>query len=299
MAQIIRAYSASPEFNKLAEGVRADRRRYLARIEERLGWMAAEDLNAKRATGEFYALRDEWQHKPPTADAMMATLATMLAWAERRDMVDLNRAARIERLADPADRADMIWTEEDQARFLDGCRDDLIAPFKIALWTGIRLGDLTRLTWDNYDGQWLVFRPSKTAKRLPRLRVHIPVFLYPPLAELLGGLERVKGGPILQTRRLRAWTPRSLQAAEQRRRDEAGIDLHWHDLRGTCITRLAEAGCTDAEVASISGHRLGGGSMLGDYTARTRQLAAGAYRKLWTHETGAHNVVSMSIGNRR
>lgn len=33
-------------------------------------------------------------------------------------------------------------------------------------------------------------------------------------------------------------------------------DLHFHDLRGTAITMLAEAGCDAPEIASINGHFL-------------------------------------------
>jgi integrase len=34
-------------------------------------------------------------------------------------------------------------------------------------------------------------------------------------------------------------------------RDE---DLHFHDLRGTAVTRLALSGCTVPEIAAITGH---------------------------------------------
>jgi integrase len=33
-------------------------------------------------------------------------------------------------------------------------------------------------------------------------------------------------------------------------------DLHFHDLRGTAITRLALAGCTVPEIASVTGHSI-------------------------------------------
>jgi integrase len=31
-------------------------------------------------------------------------------------------------------------------------------------------------------------------------------------------------------------------------------DLHFHDLRGTAVTRLALSGCTTAQIAAITGH---------------------------------------------
>jgi integrase len=50
-------------------------------------------------------------------------------------------------------------------------------------------------------------------------------------------------------------------------------DLHFHDLRGTAITVLAENGATNAEIASISGHSLSFVNLiLEKYVARTRAL---------------------------
>jgi hypothetical protein len=34
------------------------------------------------------------------------------------------------------------------------------------------------------------------------------------------------------------------------------VELHFHDIRGTTITMLAEAGCTLPEIVSITGHTL-------------------------------------------
>ncbi len=55
----------------------------------------------------------------------------------------------------------------------------------------------------------------------------------------------------------------------------AGInDLHFHDLRGTAITMLAEAGCSTPQIAAITGHSLKTvTTILDKYLARTRTLA--------------------------
>jgi integrase len=34
------------------------------------------------------------------------------------------------------------------------------------------------------------------------------------------------------------------------------VNLHFHGLRGTAVTMLAEAGCTSQEIAAITGHGL-------------------------------------------
>jgi len=55
----------------------------------------------------------------------------------------------------------------------------------------------------------------------------------------------------------------------------AGIaDLHFHDIRGTTVTMLAEAGFTVPEIASITGHTLRSAQeILQKYLARTSKLA--------------------------
>lgn len=64
---------------------------------------------------------------------------------------------------------------------------------------------------------------------------------------------------------------------------DAGIEggLHFHDLRGTTVTLLAEAGCTVPEIASITGHSLRTAQAILDrYLARTDQLRSQAVGRL-------------------
>ena len=52
------------------------------------------------------------------------------------------------------------------------------------------------------------------------------------------------------------------------------VDLHFHDLRGTAVTLLSEAGCTPQQVATITGHSLKTvHRILERYLARTQGLA--------------------------
>jgi integrase len=56
----------------------------------------------------------------------------------------------------------------------------------------------------------------------------------------------------------------------------------FHDLRGTAVTRLAVAGCTDAEIATLTGHSLRDVHAILDahYLNRDPALAESAIRKL-------------------
>ena len=58
------------------------------------------------------------------------------------------------------------------------------------------------------------------------------------------------------------------------------VDLHFHDIRGTTVTLLAEAGCTVPEIVAITGHSLRRAQeILDKYLARTSKLAASAIAK--------------------
>ena len=58
------------------------------------------------------------------------------------------------------------------------------------------------------------------------------------------------------------------------------VDLHFHDIRGTTVTLLAEAGCTVPEIVTITGHSLRRAQeILDKYLARTSKLAESAIAK--------------------
>ena len=62
------------------------------------------------------------------------------------------------------------------------------------------------------------------------------------------------------------------------------MGVTFHDLRGTAVTRLAMAGCTEAEIATITGHSLRDVRAILDmhYLARDPALGESAIRKLET-----------------
>jgi hypothetical protein len=70
------------------------------------------------------------------------------------------------------------------------------------------------------------------------------------------------------------------------------VDLHLHDIRGTTVTMLAEAGCTLPEIVSITGHTLRRAEdILDKYLARTSKLAESAIAKF-------ENVVETDFAKR-
>jgi integrase len=89
---------------------------------------------------------------------------------------------------------------------------------------------------------------------------------------------------ILTTKTGRAFTKRYFAEQWERTCKAAGItDLHFHDIRGTTVTMLAEAGCTLPEIVAITSHTMRRAQeILDKYLARTSKLAESAIAKFET-----------------
>lgn len=280
--QLSEAYVKSPEFRGLSATWQSAKRYYLGILEDELGWMTKANLCQREARDEFYSVRDKYADKIHKADKLMDTLKGLLSWAYERNRIEVNHAHGIKHLGSTGKtRTENIWTEDHEAIVNAAFPPFLVQAFQFAKWSAMRQADMCALKWDNYKDGWLSFKPSKTAKTTG-LMVYLPVFALTPFRELVeslnGGTEYmlttgVHGQPLSAVNLRARWR------VEFAKSDLAGADLHWHDLRGTAVTRMYEAGCTDAEVASITGHSIGGDSSLGSYAARSKQLALNAYRK--------------------
>ena len=208
------------------------------------------------------------------ADYAWTVLARTLSWALNRGIVAANPCEKGGRLY-RGSRADKIWTPGDEAAFLRLAPAHLHLPLLLALWTGQRQGDLLRLSWSAYDGTHIRLRQSKTG-----VRVTIP--LGAPLKAALDAAK--KHGPVILTSPdKRPWTQDGFRASWGKARDKVGIvGVTFNDLRGTAVTRLALVGCSEPEIATLTGHSLRDVRSILDanYLHRDPELAESAIRKL-------------------
>jgi integrase len=172
-------------------------------------------------------------------------------------------------------RRDNVWTLDDEAAFIKSAPAYFHLPLLLALWTGQRQGELLRPPWSAYDGSHIRLKQGKTGAR-----VSIPVGA--PLKAALDAA--TKHGPLILTNSYRRpWTSHGFQASWSIAVKRAGIvGVTFHDLRGTAVTRLAKVGCTEAEIATITGHSLRDVNSILDanYLHRDATLGESAIRKL-------------------
>ena len=198
----------------------------------------------------------------------------MLSWALDRGLVAANPCTHGGRLY-RGSRRESIWTADDEATLLERAPAHLHLPLLLALWTGQRQGDLLRLPWSAYDGKHIRLRQSKTGAR-----VMIPVGA--PLKVALDAATK-RSTIILTNSDGKPWTSDGFRASWGKACKAAGVTgVTFHDLRGTAVTRLAIAGCTEAEIATFTGHSLQTVRAILDkfYLARDPALGESAIRKL-------------------
>jgi integrase len=248
---LLHQYQGSEDFRLLADSTRRSYVALIERIEKAFNDFPLSALTDRRTRGIFMTWRDQIASSAGRrqADYAWTVLARVLSWSCNRGLIAANPCERGGRLYRGGGRAEKIWTAVDEAAFLGRAPAHLHLPLLLALWTGQRQGDLLRLPWSAYDGTHIRLRQSKTDKR-----VVIPVGA--PLKAALDAAAK-RSTIILTNSEGKPWTSDGFRASWGKACKTAGVvGVTFHDLRGTAVTRLALAGCTEAEIATITGHSL-------------------------------------------
>lgn len=272
---VIMRYEDSAEFGQLAVRTKADYLKHLDAIEREFGTFPIVGLTNRKARVIFSEWKDRLAKKSlRQADYAWTILARCLSWALKRGLIEANPLERGGRLY-RASRAEHVWTDDEEAQLLAVASPQIRLAFTLAIWTGQRQGDLLRLPWSSYDGTKLRLRQGKTGAR-----VVIPVSA--PLKVMLDGEAR-KSTLILTQKDGKPWTSEGFSSSWRKAVIKAGIQGRtFHDIRGTAVTRLALAECTEAEIATVTGHSLKDVRSILDanYLHRDPKLAETAIAKL-------------------
>lgn len=128
-------------------------------------------------------------------------------------------------------------------------RIPLVDIFHLSILTCMRLGEITRITWDDIDltSSTVTIRDRKDPRNKRGNNSTIPLF--PAAKEILKRQPKVCD-------RVFPFKKESIGAAWQRVCKEEGIqDLHYHDLRAEGACQLFERGLSIVEVSKVTGHK--------------------------------------------
>lgn len=143
------------------------------------------------------------------------------------------------------------WTEDEIVAFEATHPIGSVARLALALllYTAARRGDAVRLGTQHIRAGRLSYRQQKTGRQLT-----IPV--HPALSQVLAGTAANDHLTFLVTPRGAPYTAAGFGNAMRKWCDAAGLpQCSAHGLRKAQARRLAEAGCSAHEIASITGHK--------------------------------------------
>ena len=275
LSSVISAYRDDEAFWGRAERTRTDYEKYLKVIAKEFGDFPLAGLAEREARAVFLRWRNEVAKRSRrAADYGWSILARVLSWGLDQGLVAANPCEKGGRLYQ-ANRAEKIWSEEDEAAFMAAASPQMRLAVMLALWTGQREGDVLRVTWAAYDGQSIKFTQSKTRAR-PKVKVGAPL-------KALLDVTPPRAPQIVTNDEGRPFTSSGFRASFRKTQKRAGITgLTFHDLRGTAVTRLAVAGASEMEIAAITGHAVSDVRSILDrnYFGRVAELGESAITKL-------------------
>ncbi|WP_285020286.1 tyrosine-type recombinase/integrase [Novosphingobium sp. fls2-241-R2A-195] len=295
LQQIIDGYMKSSAYAKLAARTKSD---YLGHLDKiavakltkngpEFATYPLEAIESPKIRKLLLDWRDEMAKRSPRqADATLGVLRIILEWARDRGMIAHNHATRPKKVY-KADRSTKLWLPHHIEAFRAVAPPEILQAMELALWTGQRQRDVLIMPWSAYQEGRIRLVQGKRKRQ-----VNMPV--YSSLRTMLDALpRRGDNDPILVTDKGVSWTvdPKPVWFQHQWRAATlaAGLDgLHFHDIRGTTCTMLADAGCTPSEIASMLGWTAKTVmEMLERYQAMTAAQSDSAVAKLEAHRAPA------------
>jgi integrase len=243
---VVTAYKASKEYKKLAESTSAQWGKWLDRIADYFGDLRIAQFDrSEKIRPIIRRWRNQWVDTPRTADYGMQVLSRVLAHAVELGKIAGNSCEGIKHLYNN-DRSEIIWTDSDIAQIKKTCSLEIGYAVDLAGHTGLRLGDLMRLSWSHVGDDAIVLTTGKSRHRREAI---IP--LYGDLRDVLTGIPK-RATTILTSSRRRPWTADGFGSSFNKAKIDAGMterDVHFNDLRGTAATKFYIAGFSMREIA--------------------------------------------------
>lgn len=253
-SSLLLRYQQSAEYKEKAANTKRQYQLYINALRERFGTVPLKEFEARGIKDEFLQWRDELiaEGRSATARNLLKFSQTLLQWSEERGILDVNRLRGVRQLY-RVDRSGQTWDFQAIRKILEIAPARVCRAVLFGLWSGQRQGDLIKAKWTDIQNDALIVEQGKTGaivglpivggfqsflNELPRDSEHI--------------LNSSLGGPWEASSLRQAWRT-ALGTAELKQANKT-----FHDLRGTTATTLADMGATEAQIAAVTGHAIGG-----------------------------------------
>lgn len=235
---IMDLWHKSPEWAQLSQKTQIEWTRYSKRIRDAWGDLEIVGIEPKHVL----TLRDVFSDKPASANNLLRCLSSFMAWSVPRGYRTTNPCREVKELKGGSTYEP--WPLALVAQVQNELRPELWNVVAVALYTGQRLGDCLKMRWDQVKDNMIYVKQDKTNKELS-----IPI--HKALNLTLESIPR-RAVTILTNSKGTPWLS-GFQASWQKAKPSCLDGYVFHGLRKTAVVTLLEAGCTEAEVAAITG----------------------------------------------
>lgn len=305
VGSLITRYLARPEFKtKLAPRTQKLYRGYLNEIRDRYG-----DLPFRTFGPEAIEdIKASFAKQPRKANQILALFRILLGYAVKLRLMRDNPALRPEMLSTPP-RTE-IWMHAQEDAFMAKASETLRLAFMLLLYTVQRPSDVLAMTTARireHDGRmFILLRQAKTDELLevplhgrlaPLVRSRLKRKVMITFRDTDGTKRSVESTLLVPSPRGLQWAYRNFCRAWDGAASKAKLSgLQRRDLRRTGVVRLAEAGATVPQIASLTGWSIDYCERIVDtYLPRRTEVAIGAM-ELWERAPDADSrVVTLGL----
>lgn len=264
----------------------------LSRQKDRVAKHWTPSTRLKRARQKRLEKSDEppKPRKPATVNRELCVLSKIFSLAVDAELLDDNPCRRVKKLRTANQRVRYLSNAEEEALFKALKGQDWVKNIIVmAINTGMRRGEIFDLKWFDVDFNRRIVHIRQSKSGRPRT---IP--LNATTQTLLEGLPKTSEYvfPSPKTERRLNDVGRQFERAVK---NAKLVDFHFHDLRHTAATRMADAGADPFTLAAILGHS--DIRMTARYTHATDEAKRRAVDKLvkLTPETGESQPTNLKL----
>ena len=208
-----------------------------------------------------------------STNMMLSVLNLAFEYACDMEYIEENPCVRVRRTKAEPKKIRAFTVEEQRAieREIDRCGDQRLHGVLLCLYTGLRIGEVLGLTWDDVDFDRGVLKITRTVYRekdgtgvwqlcidTPKTNASDRVIPLPEyITEMLRGDRGIaKTQYVVENKKGERMSIRSYQYMFEKLTERAGVrKLNFHALRHTFATRAIECGMDIKTVADIMGHQ--------------------------------------------
>jgi len=246
---LIQQYRASVGYRRLKIGTKRPYERVMNQLLEK-----NEHKDVRKVTrAQVRAIHQKYADTPRKADHYVQVLSVLFTYAlDELEWITTNPAARITLYGPQSEWQPWPKALQDtwERYCLEHNEDIALTAMHLGCGTGQRPGDLVAMEESHFDGEYMAVVQEKTSERL---WVYCPQRLRDFLAQ-----RPKKGRFILAKNLTEPMTYNTVEKAFRRVRAAIGTNAEGHVMHGwryTAAVELAEAGCSDAQIQSVTGHK--------------------------------------------